>query len=318
MKNNRDDRERLEQLNQEYHEVSMTEKQVNEMKRRMEEAKREKKREKKGNVSRKRFGYRGWAAAAALAVFILLPNTSAEVAYAMSNIPVVGRLVEAVTFRNYQYESERQNADIQVPEVVLESQAAAAGKAEDGTQVGSEVEKNLKKSTEEINQEIQKITNQIVAEFEKNMHDQQGYQDIMVKSEVLTTTDRYFTLKLICYQGAGSGAEWDYFYTIDLATGQRLALKDLFTEGSDYITPISENIKAQMREQMQKDEVVHYWVDETDTPEWNFKAITDETSFYINESGNIVICFNEGDVAPMYMGCVEFVIPDEAIKGIRK
>lgn len=46
------------------------------------------------------------------------------------------------------------------------------------------------------------------------------------------------------------------------------------------------------------------------------KAITDETSFYINESGNIVICFNEGDVAPMYMGCVEFVIPDEAIKGI--
>ena len=48
------------------------------------------------------------------------------------------------------------------------------------------------------------------------------------------------------------------------------------------------------------------------------KAITDETSFYINESGNIVICFNEGDVAPLYMGCVEFVIPDEAIKGIRK
>ena len=100
MKNNRHDRERLEQLNQEYHEVSMTEKQVNEMKRRMEEAKREKKREKKGNVSRKRFGYRGWAAAAALAVFILLPNTSAEVAYAMSNIPVVGRLVEAGRFRN--------------------------------------------------------------------------------------------------------------------------------------------------------------------------------------------------------------------------
>ena len=72
-----------------------------------------------------------------------------------------------------------------------------------------------------------------------------------------------------------------------------------------------------MREQMQKDEMVHYWVDETDIPEWNFKAITDETSFYINENGNIVICFNEGDVAPMYMGCVEFVIPKEVAAGIR-
>lgn len=319
MEKNRDDRERLEQLNQEYHEVSMTEKQVNEMKRGMEEAKREKRRGSKGNASRRRTGYRGLTAAAALAVCILLPNTSAEVAYAMSSIPVVGRLVEAVTFRNYQYESERQNADIQVPEVVLQDQSGSPENpvGTDGMHGDIEVEQNLKKSTEEINQEIQEITDQIVAEFEKNMDDQQGYQDVMVKSEVLTTTDRYFTLKLICYQGAGSGAEWDYFYTIDLATGQRLALKDLFAEGADYITPISENIKAQMREQMQKDEMVHYWVDETDIPEWNFKAITDETSFYINENGNIVICFNEGDVAPMYMGCVEFVIPKEVAAGIR-
>lgn len=314
MEKNRDDRERLEQLNQEYHQISMTEGQVNEMKRRIEEAKKDK---KVHRVPRRKSGYRGWAAAAALAVVILLPNTSAEVAYAMSSIPVVGRLVEAVTFRNYQYESERQNADIQVPEVVLESQSGAAEKPVgiDGMHGDSEIEQNLKKSTEEINREIKEITDQIVAEFEKNMDDQQGYQDVMVKSEVLTTTDRYFTLKLICYQGAGSGAEWDYFYTIDLLTGQRLALKDLFAEGTDYITPISENIKAQMREQMQKDEMVHYWVDEVDIPEWNFKAITDETSFYINENGNIVICFNEGDVAPMYMGCVEFVIPDEVVKG---
>ena len=322
-----DDRERLEQLNREYHQISMTEKQVNELKRKIAEAKREKRMhngiedaKRKKQINRRKSVYRGWAAAAALAVFILLPNTSAKVAYAMSSIPVIGKLVEAVTFRNYQYESARQNADIQVPEVVLESPAGAADNLTgiDGAHGNSEVEQNLRKSAEEINREIKTITDQIVTEFEKNMDDQAGYQDVMVKSEVLTTTDRYFTLKLICYQGAGSGAEWDYFYTIDLITGQRLALKDLFKEGSNYIAPISENIQAQMREQMQKDEMIHYWVDEADIPEWNFKSITDETSFYLNENGNIVICFNEGDVAPMYMGCVEFIIPDEVVKSIRK
>ncbi len=55
----------------------------------------------------------------------------------------------------------------------------------------------------------------------------EGYQDIMIKHEVINTTDDYFTLKLMCYQAAGSGYEMDYYYTIDLKTGERLALKDL-------------------------------------------------------------------------------------------
>lgn len=60
---------------------------------------------------------------------------------------------------------------------------------------------------------------------------------------------------------AGSGSEEDYYYTIDLATGQRLALADLFKDGADYVTPISKNIKKQMRAQMKADENVMYWTD---------------------------------------------------------
>ena len=140
---------------------------------------------------------------------------------------------------------------------------------------------------------------------------------MIVKSEAVNTTQEYFTLKLICYQGAGSGAEWNYFFTIDLNTGERLQLRDLFKEGADYITPISENIKTQMREQMEADDMKHYWL-EDEIEECNFKQITDETAFYLNEEGNIVISFSEGDVAPMYMGCVEFVIPDEVVADIVK
>ena len=53
-------------------------------------------------------------------------------------------------------------------------------------------------------------------------------------------------------------------------------------------------------------------------PELNFEKITDETQFYLNKNGEVVICFNEGDVAPMYMGCREFVIPNDVLKAIRK
>lgn len=305
MSDNQNDAEKLERLKQKYMQPEMTTEQVDGIKKRIKDAKRERSRQGKGRTMRIAL-----AAVAAVAVlFVALPNMSADVAYAMSNIPVVGRLVEVVTFRDYQYTDERHNADIEVPELVMGTEA--------GTEA-DEVQENLGQSAEEINAEIQEITDQLIAEFEAGLAEDGGYQDMMVTSEILNTSENYFTLKLICFQAAGSGAEWDYFYTIDLATGERLVLADLFVKGSDYLTPISENIKDQMRRQMAEDEDVMYWVDTGDGPEWDFQGITDETSFYLNADDNVVICFNEGDVAPMYMGTVEFEIPEEVIADIRR
>ena len=45
--------------------------------------------------------------------------------------------------------------------------------------------------------------------------------------------------------------------------------------------------KKQMRQQMKADENVTYWVDD-EIEELNFKAITDETSFYLNENGEFI------------------------------
>ncbi|MCI8491220.1 MAG: DUF3298 domain-containing protein [Lachnospiraceae bacterium] len=290
------DQEKMQNLKDSYKQIQMTKEQVEQMKKSISNAKK--------TTAGKNMRRARWIAAAAAiaAILILPPNISKEAAYAMSSIPIVGRLVDAVTFRNYQYEDDRHSADVTVPELI----------AEDATDV-----EILKKTTDEINQEIKEITDKIVEEFETNMKDQEGYQDIIVNYETIAVKEDYFTLKLICYQGAGSGTEWDYFYTIDLKTGERILLKDLFKENEDYITAISENIKKQMKEQMEQDENIYYWLDD-EIEEWNFKQITDETSFYLNENGNIVICFNEGDVAPMYMGCVEFEISDKTVDQMRK
>ena len=289
-------------LKREYEKPQMSQAQVEELRAKMEEAKMADKKDKIKRLQTRA----ALTAAAFVGSFLILPNTSPVIAHAMEQIPVLGKLIEVVTFRDYEYESDRNHADIQVPEIKVE-----LGLPEDQTL------ENLERTTDEINREIKKITDSLIEEFETYLEEEEGYQDILVKSEILTATADYFTLKLLCYQGAGSGYQWNYYYTIDLNTGKRLQLKDVFMEGADYITPISEAIKEQMKAQMDADENVYYWLDD-EIEEWNFKSVTDETSFYINENGNVVIGFNEGDVAPMYMGAVEFEIPGDVLNDIRK
>ena len=69
---------------------------------------------------------------------------------------------------------------------------------------------------------------------------------------------------------------------------------------------------------MDEDENVYYWLEDKEVEEWNFDEIPEDVSFYVNENNELVICFNEGDVAPMYMGTVEFVISNEVLGEIRK
>lgn len=315
--------QRLQELRPTYEKRQMTQEQAEQLRQRMKEAEnmKENRDGKQGGYGRnnrqKRAGavkFAAIAAAAAVGLFVVLPNTSGAIAHAMEQIPVIGQLVKVVTFRDYTYESDRNMADIEVPEIQPEKNPAAETPSQPQD---AQVQENLDRTTAEINAEIQTITDRLIAEFEKNLESEWGYQDVVVKSEVLATTPEYFTLKLICYQGAGSGYQWNYYYTIDLGTGERLKLKDIFRENADYITPISADIKRQMQERMDADENVYYWLND-EIEEWNFKAITDETSFYLNENGNVVIGFNEGDVAPMYMGTVEFEIPAEVLAEIRK
>lgn len=291
-------------LKQDYHTHTMSERQVSEMKKKINQAKKDRQKQQLSHLWKASLA----AAASVVLMLLILPNTSPSVAYAMSQVPFLSKFVEVVTIRDYQYSDEHNNADIKVPELTVSTEA---------TNASASAASQAKKTTDEINAEIQTITDQLIAEFEENQSQEEGYQDMVVKSETLATTDQYFTLKLICYQAAGSGAETDYYYTIDLATGKRLSLSDLFKDGSDYLTVISDNIKAQMKEQMADDESVIYWLD-SDVPEWDFTSITEDTSFYLNSDGNLVICFNEGDIGPMSMGCVEFVIPDTVIASIRK
>lgn len=242
-------------------------------------------------------------AAAAAAIVIALPNLSPSVAYAWEKVPVLRTIVKVVVWRDYQVEEGRYEADISVPQVKVESQ----------DQADDTVREQLQQSADHINATVEQMTDQIIAEFEEALRsdpDMQGADSIHVGHEVVTDTDRYFSLKVWNVEVLGSGYEQDYYYTIDRKTGKEVSLADLFADDG-YIQTISDEIKRQMRQQMDADENKQYWLDDPEVEEWNFDRIAADQSFYITDRGTLMVCFNEGDVAPMYMGCVSFEMPDD-------
>lgn len=298
----------LEQMKRQYEEIAPPSNGMFLIKEAINKAKAERRMKRRKSIV-KSFGV---GAAAVLACLVILPNLNANVAYAMSNIPIIGPFVDAINLRNYQVEEDRFHADVNIPELIIPD---LVPEKDSGDTV------NLYEGTiNQINREVDLISRKLIREFEENMDMDLGYADLIIRYEVLETTQDYFTLKLITYWGAGSGYEKDYYYTVDLHTGKRIALKDLFRKGTDYKGIISENIKAQMRSQMALDDSIVYWIDQDDVtgvPAWDFHSIEENQSFYIDKDGQIVITFSEGDVAPMATGCVEFVIPNALLEEIR-
>lgn len=245
--------------------------------------------------------------AAAAAFVILLPNLSMSVAHAWEKLPVLSTIVKVVVWRDYQVEEGRYEADITVPQVTVEPEEGA----------DDALKEQLQQSVDEINTSVEELTNQIIAEFEANLEADKelyGADSIHVGHEVVTDNEQYFSIKVWVVEAMGSGYEQDHYYTIDRKSGKVLTLADLFADDS-YIETVSAEIKRQMSEQMAEDENVYYWLNDTDVPEWNFKQVSKDQSFYISEEGRLVICFNEGDVAPMYMGCVSFEMPETIWQG---
>ena len=247
------------------------------------------------------------AVAAAAAVVILLPNLSMSVAHAWEKLPVLSTIVKVVVWRDYHVEEGRYEADVSVPKVEVEPE----------DQADEALKEQLQQSADKINASVEELTDQIIAEFEAGLErdtDMQGADSIQVGHEILTDTDHYFSMKVWVLEVLGSGWVQEHYYTIDRSTGKILTLADLFDDDG-YIETISEEIKRQMQQQMDEDENVYYWLHDEDVSEWNFKQISEDQSFYITKDGTLVICFNEGDVAPMYMGCVSFEMPESIWKG---
>ncbi len=243
------------------------------------------------------------SAAAAMLLLAILANSSASIAYAMEQIPILGAIVKVVTFREYERQENEMEADIKIPE--LEIKDSEGNLMED--------------STQKLNGKIEAYTNEIIAAYEADLKAAggEGVQAVDLDYEVVTDSDKLFSIRFHQTITMAGTAQMEKIYHIDKQTGEMIALKDLFQDGTDYETPLVENIREQMQAQMAKDENITYWLD-SDVPEWNFTKLPDSVNFFISASGKLNLVFDEYEVAPGYMGIVTFEIPTETVKAIVK
>lgn len=231
-------------------------------------------------------------AAAALLVVTVLANTSAETAYAMSRIPVLGAITKVVTFRTYEQKNENSEAKVEVPKI----------EAGDGSGITG--------AAEQVNKSVADYTNQIIAQFEEDVkrEGEEAHIGLYTEYKVLADNNRFFTLKIQTDEVMASGYQSAIIYNIDKKTDKILELKDMFPAGTDYVTLLSDAARDVMRKNMQEDENKTYFLD--DGMGSDFEKIEENQTFYINDAGHMVLVFNEYDVAPGYMGLVEIELPD--------
>ncbi|WP_338148633.1 RsiV family protein [Brevibacillus humidisoli] len=134
---------------------------------------------------------------------------------------------------------------------------------------------------------------------------------------VKTDTEQILSVGRYVVNTVGSSSTTFQYDTIDKKNQVLITLPSLFKDDR-YIAVISENIKEQMRDQMEADPEKIYWVSVLgqEEPFTVFEAIAKDQSFYINSDNKLVISFDKYEVAPGYMGVVEFVIPTEVLSDL--
>ena len=271
------------ELRRQYEEIPVPE----EARRRMEEgiqmAKQEKRQKNRGLIWLRRAGE---TAAAAMAVITVLVNASPAAAQVMEQIPVIGTIAQVGTFRTYEGHRGEGGGNGEIPEIEEEGQ------------------------TLEANREIEDYADSLIREYEDKIRAGEDQENYALDStyEVVFENDRYVCIRIDTTVVMASGTQFVKVFTVDKETGETISLLQMLGGDETMLAAVSSNIMDQMREQMAADENVIYYLD-SDMPEWDFKGLDGDESYYFDQDGELVVTFDEYEVAPGYMGAVEFVIP---------
>ncbi|NOU97160.1 DUF3298 domain-containing protein [Paenibacillus sp. LMG 31456] len=235
---------------------------------------------------------------AAVAILVTGLNTSPTFAKALSEVPIVGSLAKVLTFKEFKIDEGTYKANIQVPAI---------------TNLGS---KSLEDSlNSKYLEESKKLYSEFTADMEKIK--EQGGAHVGVDSGYKIKTDNDQILSLTRYVVSTSNGLSKFTYdTVDKKNQLLLTLPSLFKDDR-YISLISENIKGQMIQQMKEDPTKVYWVEGVPNKVNSyFKTIAKDQSFYINNDGKLVVCFDKYEASPGAMGVLEFIIPTNAVADV--
>lgn len=289
---------RLDEMKKEYGEI----KTPKELDGKVKDSIKKAKKEEKIKGLKKATKWSSAVATAAMVSIVILANSSQSIAYAMEQIPVIGSITKIVTFRTYTDKTNNFEANIEVPKIELEAEVTTNSNA-----------------ANEVNKSIEEYTDMLIEQYEADLKASEGLGNYAMDTsyEIVTNNDKLLSIRINTVVAMGGSNSYSKIYHIDKQTDKVITLGDLFKEDSDYIGVISEAIIGIMVEQMAEDEMISYFY-KSEVPDWDFKEIKEDQNFYISDTGEIVIVFDKYEVAPGYMGMVEFVIPKDVTDIISK
>lgn len=238
------------------------------------------------------------ATAAALAIgFIGMANFSPTFAKSMSELPIIGDIVNVVTFTQFDYHKDTYDATLNAP--VIEGLK----------------DKELE---ETLNSKYAKENKALFEKFEEEVTSLESFTEgghLGVDSGFIikTNNDQILSIARYVVNTVGSSSTTMTYDTIDKENEILLTLPSLFKDSS-YVELISNNIKTQMRERMNADKDLVYWIKGDPDAIDGFDQINAEQAFYISDTGKLVISFDKYAVSPGFMGIQEFEIPTEVIQ----
>lgn len=241
--------------------------------------------------------------AASIAVLVLGitagVNTNPVFAENLSKVPVVGEIVKVLKFKEFNVDEDGYHAEIEIPKI-------------DGLE-NIELENSL---NEKYLKENNELYNQFMNEIEELKKVGGGHLGVDSGYVIKTDNDEILSIGRYVVNTVGSSSTIFKYDTIDKKNEILITLPSLFKDNS-YVEIISDNIKQQMIENNKLDENKTYWVEGIEGADFGlFEAISETQNFYINEDARLVISFDKYEVAPGYMGVLEFVIPTEILSKI--
>ena len=239
--------------------------------------------------------YRGGTVAACLAIlFTVGLNSNKAFASEMKSLPVIGKIASVLTFRSYEENTDDMNISVEIPSVEM----IAEENKELEKSLNEEIYEKCEKYAEEAIERAEEYREAFLATGGTEEEWAQHNIEIKVQYEVKTLTDEYLSFVVSGTENWTSAYSEEIYYNIDLATGKELKLDDLL--GESYKELADQQIRNEVKER-EKNSDFEYWLDE-----WN--GINEDTNFYLNRDGNVVVVLSKYEIAPGVAGSQEFEI----------
>ena len=241
------------------------------------------------------------AAAAFLVAGTVGLNASPAFAEEMHKVPVIGTLAQVLTFRSFTGIVDDVELDVTVPMV----------KGMDGKELPAKVNAQIQQLT--TNYEAK--AKEELAEYKEAFFADGGTEaewadrtmSLFIDYEVKHFADDILSLQVTTAKSWVAAEEAYHFYNIDLEKDAPLTLADVL--GENYVEICNKSITDQIEARLGMDEnAAFFGFGDDDGLTKGFTTVTEDTPFYLNDEGDVVISFPEYSIAPGSMGIQEFVI----------